>query len=672
MQPFSSLPATDYLLDIRTTFLETKQIAATLDPMVGGSWKRSAPRLHPESLPHWNNLTEAALARTLLRSSLLCTMAQPILEDIRQFTESMPLAILLLDNTMCVLEMLGDKATTGHLVELGFRQGVFLREGQIGTNAFAIAQIERMPAWVYGPEHYLSCFHSFSTVAAPIHEPDGSLLGIVGTFEPIEQASALTVGLATTTAKAIESRIQSEEILQEASAYAIQINNIIDAMSEGLLVWDENRTVIHLNLPGSDLLKIRPTRLMGRHLEEVIKLPEIIVRASERSESLTDIECTVMVDNKPLALMVNFRVVTLPRTHLFLASFRPIEQVRELVSRQVGAVARQTVDNLIGESSQMKSLRRQIKTAARAEAPVLIQGETGTGKATIARAIHNSGPRKDGPFVAINCRAIPRDLILAEFIGFEAGSYTNINHGGQPSKFELAEGGTLYLDEIDILPLDMQAALLGVLDTGSVMRLGAKHAIPVNVRIVASTEVNLDDLVIDGGFRTDLYYRLRSFHIHTTPLRERREDIPILVRQKLMLLSSQIGQSLSFSEEAVEALSLYQWPGNIRELESMLDRAVAISEDTTIGVEHLPTSLLADHTGQPGVEQEPVVSMAEAERRAIVNAGRATGGNLTQAAAVLGIGRTTLWRKMNTMNLTVEDFFNSDHDSDQNHSYNQG
>jgi transcriptional regulator of acetoin/glycerol metabolism len=665
MRSFSPLPTLDYLLAMRTAFLETGQLEAEIDPVIGISWKRSAPRLHPETPPHWNALTDAAVARALLRSSLLCTMAQPILEDVRQFTESVPLAILLLDNTMCVLEMLGDGTTINQLLELGFRRGIFLHEGQIGTNAFAIAQIERTPAWVYGPEHFLSCFHPFSTVAAPIHHPDGSLLGIVGAFEPVEGASAVSLGLVTMAAKAIENQIQTEEIRQEASAYAIQINNIIDATSEGLLVWDENRTVIHLNLPGSDLLKVRPPRLMGRHLDEVIKLPEIIVRASERSESLTDIECTLTVDNRPLALMVNFRVVGLPRTTLYLASFRPIEQVRELVSRQVGAVARQTVDNLIGESKEMRRLRRQIRTAARAEAPVLIQGETGTGKATIARAIHNSGPRKDSPFVAINCRAIPRDLILAEFIGFEAGSYTNINHGGQPSKFELAEGGTLYLDEIDVLPLDMQAALLGMLDTGTVMRLGAKHPIPVNVRIVASTEINLDEAVKDGVFRSDLYYRLRSFHIHTTPLRERPEDIPTLIRQKLMLLSSQIGQSLSFSGEAEAALTQYQWPGNIRELESTLERAVAVSEETMIGIEHLPSSLLINHAGQPGPELKPVVSLADAERLAILNAGHSTGGNLTRTAALLGIGRTTLWRKMNAMNLTVDDFFN--HGSNNDH-----
>jgi transcriptional regulator of acetoin/glycerol metabolism len=662
MQPFNSPPTTDSLMDMRTAFLETGQLAAEIDPMIGISWKRSAPRFRPDSIPNWANLTDAMLSRTLLRSSLLCTVAQPILEDICQYTESLPLAILLLDNTMCVLEMLGDAAITYQLLESGIRQGVFLREGQIGTNAFAIAQIERTPAWVYGPEHYLSCFHSFSTVAAPIHHPDGSLLGIVGSFEPVEGASVISLGLASMAAKAIESQIQTEEIRQEASAYAIQINNIIDAMSEGLLVWNEKQTVIHLNLPGSELLGVRPARLMGRHLGEMITLPEVIARASERSESLTDIECTLMVNNRMLALMVNFRVVTLPRTTLYLASFRPIEQVRELVSRQVGAVARQTVDNLIGESKEMRRLRRQIRTAARAEAPVLIQGETGTGKATIARAIHNSGPRKDSPFVVINCRAIPRDLILAEFIGFEAGSYTNINHGGQPSKFELAEGGTLYLDEIDVLPLDMQAALLGVLDTGTVLRLGAKQPIGVNVRIVASTDINLDEAVKDGVFRSDLYYRLRSFHIHTTPLRERPEDIPTLIRQKLMLLSSQVGQSLSFSSEAEAALTLYQWPGNIRELESMLDRAVAISEEATIGVEHLPSSLLNQPAEPSGSALEPVVSLAEAEQRAILNAGRAKGGNLTQTAAVLGIGRTTLWRKMNTMNLTVEDFTKQDHD----------
>jgi len=288
---------------------------------------------------------------------------------------------------------------------------------------------------------------------------------------------------------------------------------------------------------------------------------------------------------------------------------------------------------------------------------VLIQGEAGTGKNVLARAIHNSGRRASGPFLSINCRAIPRELALAEFLGFEAGAFHTGQSGGQPSKFELANGGTLFLDEVDALSLDMQSALLRVIEAGDVIRLGGKSVIPVDVRLIASSHVPLEDRVADGSLRSDLLFRLSSFVILISPLRDRPEDIPDLLTRMLDRLSAQIGHGVRLSTPAQAALEAYPWPGNVRELESVLERAALLCDGEPIRLEHLPTTVRERRAIVPGKAlTEPVRSLSEAERAAILNAARATGGNLTRTAQLLGIGRTTLWRKMREFGLSVDDF----------------
>jgi transcriptional activator for dhaKLM operon len=427
-------------------------------------------------------------------------------------------------------------------------------------------------------------------------------------------------------------------------------------MSDGLLVWDASYMVTHLNIQGSKLLDLSKTRTVGRKLTEFLQLPEVVATAVKNDSDLVDTECSFNLGEQSHNFIINLRSARTHDQHLHLMTFRPVEEVRALVSKQVGAVARQTIDNLIGESKEMHQIRRQTQAAARGIAPVLVEGEAGTGKAIIARAIHQSSSRSNGPFVLINCRAIPRELTLSEFLGFQAGAYTNINQGGQPSKFELAHGGTLFLDEIDALPLDMQSALLSVIETSIVVRLGAQQAIPVDIRIIASTTAHLDEAMHDGGFRSDLYYRLRSIHIRTIPLRERQEDIPLLVQQKLSMLGRQIGHPLSLSDSALNAIYAYPWPGNIRELESALERAVVISETSTIEEQHLPRIIREGRVLTRFGTVEPVYSLEEVQQMAITRACQATSGNMSEAARMLGIGRATLYRKLEAMNLSALDF----------------
>jgi transcriptional activator for dhaKLM operon len=269
-------------------------------------------------------------------------------------------------------------------------------------------------------------------------------------------------------------------------------------------------------------------------------------------------------------------------------------------------------------------VRRQALRAADAKACVLLVGESGTGKNVLARAIHNSGRRAGGPFLAINCRAIPHGLVLGEFLGFEASAFNTGLSTGQPSKFELAHGGTLFLEEIEALPLEMQAALLRVIEAGDVIRLGGTRVIPVDTRLIAATTADLDALVAEGAFRADLLLRLSSFFINLPPLRDQPAEIPLLIDRLRDKLSAQLGHPVSLVPAAHAALCVYPWPGNVRELETVMERAVAACEGQPIQLEHLPAVVRHRRAITPHRQAtEPVRSLAEAEQAAIVAAGRA-------------------------------------------------
>jgi transcriptional activator for dhaKLM operon len=541
----------------------------------------------------------------------------------------------------------------GYADTLGLRQGAFLDESRLGTNALAVALIEGCPAYVVGPEHFLTCFHTLSTAAAPIFEPEGHPVGVIGLLEIVSQCNPQSPGVVLAAAKAIENQLQADLFIWEANTQASELNATMDAISEGVLTWTGQGVIMHLNNQAGQLLGLAPATVVGRPLAEYITLPEGLARAAARGEELSDVETSLGVNGAQQACLVSLRIIC----NLYIATLRRIEQVHQLVTRLVGAQARLTLDDMVGHGPAARRVRRQALAAANAKACVLLVGESGTGKNILARAIHNSGQRAGGPFLAINCRAIPRELMLGEFLGFEAGAFNSGPSTGQPSKFEIAHGGTLFLEEIEALPLEMQAALLRVIEMNDVIRLGGTRVIPVDTRIIASTGAPLEACVAEGTFRADLLLRLSSFVINTLPLRELPEDIPILVDRLLEKLSVQIGQTLTVAPTVKTILAAYPWPGNVREMESVMERAALLCDGHPIQPEHLPAVVRQRRVMAKGKPiTEAVRSLAEAEQLAILTAGRAAHGNLTQAAQFLGIGRTTLWRKMKELGLSVEDF----------------
>jgi transcriptional activator for dhaKLM operon len=654
MQPACFAPNHALFARAWRQFTTRRALARDLDPLVARSWQRSAPRLNPRAAPQWSYLGKAALARTREKHAALLALARPLMEDIYQFIEGTGAYIGLTDKSHCLLEELGDRNISRALHGLGIRPGVFLDESRAGTNGFAVALTESAPAQIVGAEHFLAVFHSYSSIAAPVFDLDGSLVGAVGVMQRVNHYTPHVLGIVVAAARAIENQLSAEFLMREANERASELNAALEAISDGVLAWNAQGIVTHLNEQGGALLGLAPNLVVGRNWNEYLTLPEPLARAVALGEEVREAEIGFQSAGKTRECFVSLRVLkdSDGAPIQFIATLRRVEQVRQLVTRMVGAHARLTLDDFVGNSLAARRVRKQALTAANAKGSVLLLGEAGTSKNALARAIHNSSKRAAGPFLAINCRAIPRDLALSEFLGFEAGAAA----GGQSSKFELANGGTLFLDQVDALPLDMQTALVRVIEFGEVIRLGGTRVIAVDVRVMASSEAALEQRVKELSFRRDLYYRLSPIVIQLPPLRERPEDIAGLTARLLEKSSRQVGRALRIAPAALQRLERYPFPGNITELEVIIERAALYSEGEIIRVEHLPPDVRERrvYAMRKGAA-EPVRSMAESEAAAILAAGRAARGNLSETARTLGIGRSTLWRKMKMLGIGVTD-----------------
>ena len=309
---------------------------------------------------------------------------------------------------------------------------------------------------------------------------------------------------------------------------------------------------------------------------------------------------------------------------------------------------------IIGDSKKVKAAKDYVLKAAQSASTILLLGESGTGKGLFARAIHFCGIRKDGPFIKVNCSAIPETLLESELFGYEEGSFTGAQKGGKIGKFELANDGTIFLDEIGDMPYSMQAKLLRVLQEREIERVGGHHSIPVDVRIIAATNKDLREGIKANHFREDLYYRLDVLSLTIPPLREMSSDIPLLVEGLIERICKKHHiPPKTVSDEVMSVFCRYPWPGNVRELENMLERLLNLVEDKTIGIDHLPPHLW-QHV-QSARYLAPGCSLvhmtAEVERDAIINAMKATKNNRSKAAKLLGLHRSTFYEKLNRYKL---------------------
>ncbi len=627
-------------------FVRTGHPPADLDRTIVRSWQRCWGRLDPKAAPIFVGASPGVFDRMLAKARPLMDLASPIMEDVSQAVERSGYAMLLANGARCLLMMMGDAEAVQYLNAKGIRPGIYLAEYLVGTTALSLALQESMPVQVVGAQHYLLWWHDTTGAAAPIYDISGEPVGVVAMMAPLASHQHHAVGAVAAVARAIESELRFEWLLQDSHRHLTALNVTLDAIGDGILAWDAHGRITHLNRQAASLLELDPIKAVGRPIAQHVKLPVLVDDAIRAGQGIQDAEVTFYVgrEGKRVNCFTSLRIVygDSDTPFAFIMSLRPAQQMRRLVQRIVGTHGTFTIDDIVGNSPSVRHLKRQVVAASRGRAPVLIVGEPGVGKNFVARCIHYASPRNTGPFITVNCMAIPRNLAAREILGWEDSTGT-----GQPSKFELADTGTLYLDEVDSLPLEVQAVVLQVIRSGEFMRLGGREIIQVNLRVIASCTPDVQRKVSEGTLLKELYHTLQPFMISVPSLRERREDIPLLTEDVLRRLSATTGKHLRPSPAFLELLTRYPWPGNVRELELVLERAAAMSDTGHLDVDSLPDAI---RSARPVALMEgriePVVSLREAERDAIVRAAWATGGRIAHMAAVLGIGRTTLWRRL--------------------------
>jgi transcriptional activator for dhaKLM operon len=456
-------------------------------------------------------------------------------------------------------------------------------------------------------------------------------------------------------ARAIEGQRQSDQLLAEQNSQLTQIKTILATISDGIAVLDADRNLIHINPVAEKILGIPAQAMLGRPIREFLHYPEFIRQAINECKPLTDCEITFITNDRSINCIISLRFVqSKDKLQWIVCTLRQEIDVRKLVHSQVGAVATLTLKDIPGESKEIRLVHQHAKIASNGKSTILIRGEPGTGKNPLARAIHNMSQNREGPFMIFPASSYPGELAVAELLGVEEGA-SSVVPGGRPSKFELANHGTLFFQDVHALPLEAQGILLNVIDLGIAQRFGSKRSIPVDVRIIASTTANLEQLIAQGTFRSSLFYRLRAFEIKMPPLRERISDIPILLERIVERLSRQLKNQIHIAPEVIELLSRYSWPGNIRELEAVIGRAAMQGGYSgVIAPNHLPDYILHPHnTNEP---KEQIQTIGELEREAILHAGEICEGNASEMARLLGVGRTTLWRRLKTLEISLDDF----------------
>ena len=440
------------------------------------------------------------------------------------------------------------------------------------------------------------------------------------------------------------------------------LNIAIMNLPTGLFICDRNGVIVFINKAYAGYLNIEPEQAIGRHITELIpdsRIPDVLQNGEPDIGAIRLISETssrILTNRYPLynaqgQLMGAMSMVVLDKPEQLHILQRQIDSLGRKVSRYARRIktaleARYTLDSLVGSSPAMLSFKQLLLRFARTDGTVLINGQTGTGKELAASAIHNASSRSGGPFVSLNCAAIPQELFESELFGYAPGSFSGARKEGKEGQIELADEGTLFLDEVGDLPPGAQVKLLRVIEERAVRRVGDSTPHPVNFRLVTATNRDLGKMVANGTFREDLYYRINSMLLTLPPLRDRREDIPALVEHMLERQGN-----IRCSAEVMAVFLRYTWPGNVRELKNVLSHALSLAEGEVITLDDLPPSLLMsaslpEDDRPTGGEQRLGAIRDNSERNAILVALRENRWNVSRTAQALGISRANIYEKM--------------------------
>ncbi|OLN30774.1 sigma 54-interacting transcriptional regulator [Desulfosporosinus metallidurans] len=461
---------------------------------------------------------------------------------------------------------------------------------------------------------------------------------------------------------------QAARELETVKALNKTFDTVLNIIHDGIIVVDERGKTTLINHAMADFLSLSSEEVIGKHITDIMETSRLHIVASTGISETSDV---LTIQGKPL-IVSRMPIIREGKVvgAVGKAVFPQLAEVQELVEKlrflenkvtffqeelQKNKTAQDIMKGIVAESAEMKKLKEEISIVASSSSTVLITGESGTGKEGVAHAVHLCSDRCKGPFIKVNCAAIPENLMEAEMFGYVAGAFTGAAKAGKPGRLEMADGGTLFLDEIGDMPLALQSKLLRVLQDREFERLGGTKSIKVNVRILAATNKNLNKAISEGEFRADLYYRLNVINLHLPPLRERAEDIEALTHFFITKFNHILkGNVMGIVDDAMKTLLNYSWPGNIRELENVVERAVNYTRSGLIQLTHLPNQILTNSSSESEVITGTIRhqdKIGRIERNMIVVALEKAGGNKTKAAKLLNLSRSRLYDKLSKYDL---------------------
>lgn len=565
--------------------------------------------------------------------------------DLSAFLEEKRLLLTVSDQYGYLTGTIGSYQALLQADAIYFGPGANWSEQSVGTNAIGTTLASGLPQRVIGTEHFCESHHGWICSAAPIFGNDGVLHGCIDISGPIQSDHSRSLALAVYYAKAIEALLFQKQCMG-------MIGQVLNKTAIGLLALDRYGKVSYCNKIAAELFNSSLHDLTGRDASRWFDLSPFFGRQlnEHRShpEAMVELRClhnpTWNIFAAPLINNFNH----LHGLTLCIYPPNPVVPPRHEPSH----LETDAFTSMIGASSSFQKLLKTARRVAATNTTVLITGPSGTGKEVMARALHQSSPRAQKPFVAVNCGAISVDLIQSELFGYADGAFTGACRGGQPGKFEQAAGGTIFLDEIGEMPLAIQVNLLRVLDEKQIVRVGGKQAIPVDVRVIAATNRDMEDMVEAGSFRRDLYYRLHVVPLTMPPLREREDDIQLLADHFIREFAQTFGRKVAgVDPEFRQALAAYSWPGNIRELRHVIESTMILMEEDTLCFAALPEKIQqATRQAKLPDKKQPMyftsLNFEDIEKQALKQALEKYQGNISQMAHALGIGRNTTYAKL--------------------------
>ncbi len=620
----------------KKTILTPKQLKQEI---IKSHERSKAYGIDPEKRsPDQKQLTQEELEKRCIQNKDLLEVGCEYITEFYDLLSPDLFIIAIVDKEGYILHLSGNAAIQEKFAAGNYAPGFRFLEKDVGTTATSLCLEKEIPVQLNDKGHYCILAHGYTSCAAPIFGAENRLQGAFVVSGKDELAHNHTLVMVTSAARSIERQIRLIRRNRELSLYSGFLGNVLESAETGLLILGNDMRIWRANRKARQTLK--EDRLEGRPLSLLRGLSIDPEDVYNRPELWKEKESTIRRPGKVIHLIYSAQPVLSDdnRRLGIVLVFEEFQHIKKISDKLSGNNAYFTFKDLVGTSPGFLKTLHLAQRAADTDSTVLLMGETGTGKELFAQSIHNAGRLRKQPFIPVNCGAIPGELMESELFGYVDGAFSGALKGGRPGRFELADGGTLLLDEIGDMPHNMQVKLLRVLQTGEVQRIGSTRLTKVSVRIIAATNVDLVDAVTLNRFRRDLYYRLNILPITIPSLRERgKEDVRALAVHFIEKYDSRY----RLSPKALEALADYNWPGNVRELENTIQRAIHLCDGKELEPAHLK---LPESLGNTGPNY--VGSLQEMELKVIETTLTRTGFNMVETANILGISRATLYRKV--------------------------